>query len=551
VTQVRAITAIARADFLERVRRYSFFLTLLFASFLGYAAATGHISIQLGAHRGIYTSAWIGALIALVTTCWVSLVGFYIVKGAIDRDVQTGVGQILAATPLSKPAYALGKFLSNFAVLSSMVAVLGVAAVLMQIFAREDPHLDLIALLSPFVIIALPAMLLTSAVAVLFETLPVLRGGAGNVVWFFVWAFLGVALPAITGIKWLDPLGNMTMSSSMMEGAWAHIPGYEGGFSFTISDKPVPVVQSFRWPGVDWTASLILQRLAWCGVAVVFVLFAAMVFDRFDSSRSLARFRRKAGAAVPQGMAKGVATETAAATSEAIGTAAANSAQSRAAGAPARLTPRLTPLAATDRTNALVRIFVAELKLAVKGLHWWWYAVAAGLLIAQIASPLPTARQQILGTSWMWLVLVWSGMGARETRYETRALLFSSARILPRQLLASWLAGFALAAVFGFPVALRIFVAGGPGALLPWIAGAAFLPSLALALGVLSGTSKPFEAILTAMWYIGPMNRVSGFDYTGASNGAATTHDALLYLAATAGLLVAATAIRARQIRGN
>jgi hypothetical protein len=104
VNQLRAISAIARADFLERVRRYSFLLTLLFAVFLGYAAATGRIAVQLGEYRGIYTSAWIGALIAITTTCFISLVGFYIVKSAIDRDRQTGVGQILAATPLSKAA---------------------------------------------------------------------------------------------------------------------------------------------------------------------------------------------------------------------------------------------------------------------------------------------------------------------------------------------------------------------------------------------------------------------------------------------------------------
>ena len=296
MNQVRAITAIARADFLERVRRYSFLLTLLFATFLGYAAATGRIMIQLGGHRGVYTSAWVGALVALVTTCWVSLVGFYIVKGGIDRDRQTGVGQVLAATPLSKPAYTLGKFLSNFAVLGSMVLVLALAAVVMQIFVHEDSHLDFFALLSPFVVVALPAMLLTAAVAVLFETLPVLRGGVGNVVWFFVWAFLGVALSAITGIEWLDPLGNMTMAHSMQQGAWAHIPDYKGGFAFTIADKPVEVVQSFRWEGVPWTASQILLRLAWCGVAIVLVLFAAAVFDRFDSAGWLGSIAKKSGA---------------------------------------------------------------------------------------------------------------------------------------------------------------------------------------------------------------------------------------------------------------
>lgn len=537
--QLHAIAAIARADFLERVRRYSFLLTLLFATFLGYAAATGRIMIQLGGHRGVYTSAWVGALVALVATCWVSLVGFYIVKGSIGRDRQTGVGQVLAATPLSKPTYTLGKFLSNFATLGSMVVVLAVAAVVMQVFIHEDPRLDFFALLSPFVIVALPAMLLTAAVAVLFETLPVLRGGVGNVVWFFVWAFLGVALSAVTGIEWLDPLGNMTMAHSMQQGAWAHIPDYKGGFAFTIADKPVEVVQSFRWEGVPWTASQILLRLAWCGVAIVLVLLAAAVFDRFDSARWLGRAQRKAAQAAING------GSAAAAVAIAPGEYATRSSV-------AKIVPaQLTALATGNRGNAFARLFVAELKLAMKGLHWWWYAIAAGLLIAQAAAPLATARQQLLGTSWLWLVMVWSAMGVRETRFGTRAILFSSARILPRQLFACWLAGFVLAVVFGSAAGLRILALQGASAFLPWLAGAAFLPSLALALGVWSGTSKPFEGILTAMWYIGPMNHVSGIDFTGSSNGPLTMHYVGVYLASAAVLLVAAAALRARQIRSN
>ncbi|HET9804609.1 MAG TPA: hypothetical protein VFP96_15320, partial [Candidatus Acidoferrum sp.] len=163
-----SIAAIARADFLERVRRYSFLLTLIFALFLGYSAATGRIALQLGEYRGVYTSAWIGALVAMTTNCFVTLVGFYVVKNAVERDRTTGVGQILAATPLAKSSYTLGKFLSNFAVLSAAVVVLAVCAVLMQIFAGEDPHLDIVALLAPFFVVALPSMALTAAVAVLF-----------------------------------------------------------------------------------------------------------------------------------------------------------------------------------------------------------------------------------------------------------------------------------------------------------------------------------------------------------------------------------------------
>ena len=535
MNQLRAISAIARADFLERVRRYSFLLTLLFAVFLGYAAATGRIALQLGEYRGIYTSAWIGALIAITTTCFISLIGFYIVKSAIDRDRQTGVGQILAATPLSKAAYTLGKFLSNFAVLASMVVILAIAAILMQIFAGEDPHFDGVALLAPFVLVAVPSTALTAALAVLFETLPVLRGGIGNVAWFFVWSILGIGLPEISGNHRVDPMGLMVVADSMMAGARANIPGYKDSFAFTIADSPVKIVQSFRWQGVAWTWEEILLRLLWVGAALAVVLLAALVFDRFDSSRSLApSWRRpKQPVAAPDVIANSSTAET--------------PRQSPAT----RATAHLTPLTASGRTNAFGRLVLAELRLAVKGMRWWWYAVAAGLLVAQFAAPLDASRGPILGSAWMWLALVWSGMGARESRFGTRALLFSSARILPRQLPACWLAGMAIAVVAGAGAGSRLLIARGWHGLVPWLAGAVFLPSLALALGVWSGNGKPFEALLTALWYIGPMNHTPGIDFTGTASGAHTNQDALIYFALSVGLLGAAFVARARQLRSN
>lgn len=526
----RAIFAIARADFIERVRRYSFLLTLLFAVFLGYLAATGRITLHLGDYRGVYTSAWIGALVAVVTSCFVSLVGFYIVKNAIDRDRQTGVGQILAATPLSKVSYVLGKFLSNLAVLSSMVVVLAVAAVAMQFFAAEDPHLDTVALLAPFVVIALPAMALIAALALLFETLPLLRGGLGNVAWFFVWSLLGVALPEITGKRWLDPMGLMTVADSMIEGAKANIPGYKDSFSLTIDNSPVKIVDTFRWQGVPWTSQMILLRVGWMLAAVAIVLLAAIFFDRFDPVSWFFPSTRKPKKALTVRAAEQVAAGAAASANPAAAV-------------------HLTPLASTVRSNAFGRILAAELRLALKGLRWWWYFIAAGLLIAQFASPLEISRGPLLGVAWIWPVMVWSAMGSRESRFGTRSLLFSCAKILPRQLVACFLAGLTVAVLTGMGAGVRLLLARCFTGLLAWSAGALFLPALALALGTLSGTGKPFEGLLTAIWYVGPMNHTPGLDFTGSASGPHTTSHALSYIAITAALLVAAYAIRFRQLR--
>jgi ABC-type Na+ efflux pump permease subunit len=153
----RMLYHLARADFLERVRRYSFLLTLAFAVGLAFLAYTGTISLELGEYRGVYNSAWVGSMMALVTSTFITLAGFYMVKNTIQRDRQTRVGLVLATTPMSKSLYTLGKALSNFAVLALMVAVLAAAAAILQLARAESGSLEPGKLLAPFIWVALPA----------------------------------------------------------------------------------------------------------------------------------------------------------------------------------------------------------------------------------------------------------------------------------------------------------------------------------------------------------------------------------------------------------
>jgi len=188
---LRALYHLVRADFLERVRRYSFLIVLGATVYLGYAVATGRLTVWLGStHRGVYNSAWVGILMTMSSTLLVSLAGFYIVKNALERDRRTGVGQIIATTPIGKFLYILGKALSNLAVLVVIMGILILAAVAAQLVRGEETQIELWLLISPFLLIWLPAMATVAALAVLFETLPGLRGGLGNVAYFFLLMFL-------------------------------------------------------------------------------------------------------------------------------------------------------------------------------------------------------------------------------------------------------------------------------------------------------------------------------------------------------------------------
>lgn len=515
---------LARADFLERVRRYSFLFTLAMAVYFGYLAATGRIILRLGNMRGIYDSAWIGALMSLVVTTFLSLAGFYVVKNTIERDRATRVGQILASTPMSKSLYVAGKTLSNFAVLGVIVAILALSGIVMQSLQGEDPHIALWKLLAPFLLLALPAMAVVAAVAVLFETISLLRGGFGNIAYFFLW-ITGLALPVTAGMKGIhlaDWSGLSVIWDSIADAA--KLSPENSNFSFSLDVGSHELVHStFRWDGVNWTAGIILGRLFWLGLAMALALFASLLFDRFDPARGrpLREARQPETDAAPEMNAE-----------------------------PARaVAVTLAPLPAGPLHFRFGAMLAAELRLMLKGQKWWWYAVALGFLVACAAVPSADARGILLGCAWIWPVLLWSTMGVREAREQTSQILFSAPHPITRQLPAVWLAGFVLAALTGSGFALRFLAAGNIRGLLAWLIGALFIPTFALSLGVWSGSSKPFEILYTLLWYVGPMHATPPLDFMGSAPATEASRYPLMYLIVTCALIVLALAGRKRQLQ--
>jgi hypothetical protein len=526
----RVLYHLVRADFLERVRRYSFLVTLAFAVYLGYCAVTGKVVIKLDDYRGVYNSAWVGALMTLVATLFLTLFGFYIVKGSIQRDHDTRVGRILATTPMSKSFYTVAKMISNFAVLATMVAVLALAAIVMQMLKAEDPHVHLWPLLSPLVIFALPAVALTGALAILFETIPGLRGGGGNVIYFFVWIAL-IAIPASsidkgqgvsTSVYFRDFTGIVSIMGQMQQDLKTIAPDYKNGAELTIGNQSAG--KRFLWNGLRPNPALYESRLASLAAAVGIALLASLFFYRFDPAREWSA-KIKTTKAPPQNQA------TAYANGE-------MPALIPSPAAPVHLTP-LPPSArgAGAAILTLPRTVVAELKLMLKGHHWWWYIVAAGLFVTSLASPLNNVRGGVAIVALLWPILVWSQMGTRESRFNTASLIFSSERSLARQLPAVWLAGVIVAALTNGGLAIRLLIARDHPALQAWLACTLFIPSLALALGIWSGTSKVFEAVYTIWWYIGPANHTLGLDFLGTTSDSARV---TIYFAMTGALVVAA-----------
>jgi hypothetical protein len=487
------ILQLALADFRERVRRFGFLLVVALAVFLGYQVISGFFELRLGSYRGLLNAAWIGALMSLTTSFFLSLVGFYIVRGNVQQDRQTGVGQILAATPLSKMAYVLGKFASNATVLMLIIAVLALAALAMLLMHGEDKTLNLYQLWMPFLVFSLPVALVIAALAVFFECVPGLRGSAGNVVYFFLWFFI---LTPLSG----DLLAFQSIEHGMIAALQAQGAAYSGGI--VLGAGGIAGLQPFLWTGFDWLA-LAGMRLVYLLAALLIVSLSALLFERFDvnavrkPASRLPRF--SPGDWVKPRLPRPV---------------------------PVRVSPdlsagRLSPVSLSPNSLAsfanLVRL---ELKLLLNGRSWAWYVVAGGFILSGFFLS-PQAARSVLPFAWLWLLVIWSEMGVRDRRDGVEPLLASAPAHLWRQTLAGWFSGVLLAVLLGSGALLRFL--SEPALLLGFFAGALFLPALALFLGTATGNERPFQIILLVCWYLGALNGVPFFDITAA-------HDASLLL---------------------
>ncbi len=530
--------SMAVADFHARTRQPGHLVALLVMAWLtngmlppqgsGYRTFT-----MINGYRPAYGPEWVGVLVAMLTSVYFMLVGFYLVRGGVQRDSHNGVGQILAATRMSKLGYLASKALSNCLVFASMMGVAMLVALISQQLLAEDRRIDILATWLPFLLLTGPVALFVSCAAVCFDCLPVLRGGIGNVVWFFLFgAVLGSSsmdTPS-DGRSVMDLVGGRAVSDRAFTDMQQEFPAVrveDRSLSMGVNVSPEwkgKRAQTFPWHGMQWTRSFLLVRLFWCGIALMLLVFAATVFDRFERGTATHAPGRSSLFGRFERLLHGLAPST----------------------APAVV--RASTLTVAPRTFAFLNLLGAEGTLLAKGLPVWWYLGAIGFLIAGIFAPTEHLKSGWLPVASFWPVFAWSTLGTREKQFDTAGLFFSVARPVQRMLPAAWLAGALLMLVIGSTGMLRLALAGETQAVAGWVLGAFGVSALALALGIWTGSGKFFEVFYLFLWYIGPMHHLPEFDYTGVT---ATRSHALwvVYSVIVVTLFIAAWVGRTRQIR--
>lgn len=268
------------------MRSYAFLIVVLLSIFIGYfcvpAKFASYEVFYIGGIRGIYNSAWLGSMAAMISTLLLWIFGFYMLRSQISEDQRLKLGQIIASTPISKFKYIFSKLISNFIVLMAIEIFLLIAFMAMQLLRGEEYNFYILDYIAPLLFITLPSLLLLAALTVFFDVFPGIKGTAGNLIFFFLWIFISVMSIANPN-NIFDLFGLNVILSDMVEEVLAKFPhmtnSLEGG---SFGYYPIEGgVTTFRWQGITWDYSFLGSRIIWVAIAIIILILSSLVFNRF------------------------------------------------------------------------------------------------------------------------------------------------------------------------------------------------------------------------------------------------------------------------------
>jgi len=515
----RIVAALLVADLRQRTRSTRFRVVALAVALSAWwclpPVDAGYMMLAIGDHhRGFYSSAWIGMVLAMLSMMW-ALVGFYLVRGTVQRDFDTRVWQLLGTTAMRRGAYLAAKWASHVVVMGGLVAATLLVGLAAQWARAEDRHVDVWELVKPSLFIALPTLSVSAALAIWFDVVPALRRTAGSVLFFFVWTGLltagglGVhhdvqqrnAGHAPVAQPWASDLGAMNVLQWSVDHQVARVAPdalSREGFCLGCGGVDAPP-RRFTWTTWEVAPGVLWGRMLWLAGALAGVLLAVPLLD-WAASRTSASTAR--GARPPRELR-----------------------WLRALLAPLQRTPR----GALAAAEALVVLRLRPL--------WWWAAWLPLWGLQAFGAPHASALAMLGG--WTLLLDVFARTGLRDVECRTLAFVASAPGALPRLFAARAAMLVGLACIAVAPGLLHA-LAAHPATAATAAAMGASLALWGLAGAALCRSSRPFELVYLVVAYATTQG-LPWLDASARGAGAGLAH------LAAAGVAAAVLTVHARR----
>ncbi|BAU55872.1 hypothetical protein [Mucilaginibacter gotjawali] len=497
-----AFYKIVISDYKQRTRSYAFLVTLAISLYFAYAflpaANAAYTTVRIGNYTGVQNAAWIGYVTAMMTSVFLAMTGFYLVNSGIKKDIDTGVGEIVATTPISNFNYLFAKACSNFLVLLSITGCVFAMSIALFFIRSAGYPFDLSQLMLPYLLVTLPTICFVAALAVAGEVFLHRYTILMNIGYFFFFCAMGSLQASTTGS--FDLFGNKPVTTAMQASVARHSGETNLALSmgFNFSDKRD--FHSFIFNGVDWTITGILSRLLWIGLGLLIIFISAKFFHRFDIKQKV-KTKKK----------------------------------SRSAEVILHAQPlhdiKLSELPPVTPAYGIMPFVKTELLMLYrKGPRWLWIINIGGMIALSFA-PLVVAHQMILPCLWFLQVARWSDLATKEKTNRIHYFTYASYKPLTRLLPAQMMAGIIIAMALASPLVIRYLLLLQFLPVFNIIMGSIFIVLFAVAVGILSGGKKLFEIIFFLFTYLN-VEKVPFTDYFGGIN------HGMNYIALISGLIV-------------
>lgn len=483
---------IIKADYLQRSRSYAFLITLAVTIYAAWSFVpppeANYTTLTMLGYKGVYNSAWVGHVTALMSTLILSLCGFFLVIGGIKKDVDTEVGLIIATTPISNFGYLLSKLFSNFLILLTISGLAFLVGILMFFVRSSGYPFHISDFILPYLFMVLPAMFLVSGLAILAEVFL----GRKSILQYLLFFFLFGALMSNVNsnsknlmVPVTDALGIRTVFNSVKDKVNIEFNENIDKVSLGYVIHKNRTFKTFVWEGVSWSRLFLLSRALWISLMVGLVYLSSFFFHRFDFKQAVKKEKKKTWEDLLEKPA------------------------APSAGFNKSLLPSITA------AYGIIPFIRTELLLMVRKDSKWLWALNIGLWVATLFVPLSFAYSFLLPVLLFLQVSRISELATKEKTNRVHYFTYASYKPLQRMLPAQIIAAFCLLIVLALPVMARLLMASNLMAVLQVMNGAMLIVLLSVCLGILTGSKKLFEILFFALTYM-VFQRIPQAHYLGA-----------------------------------
>lgn len=457
------IWSIARSDFRERTRRFSFIglcaLSVL-AAFLFVPdpnAEITSITVDADYFSQAINQTWIPVASALCTGMLLPLIGFFYLRNSLTLDRKTGTVNLIYTSPVNKVVYLAGKYLSNSLILICILSVVVLSSFFMTLLNFPDMEIPVLHFLSYF-ISTIPGIFLCSAIALLCEAVPFLQNRSGS--WlagilFFV--FYLVCLDAFVkhpqGIiaRFFDMAGYVWLKDSIDQSVYS-ITGKPAHVAlgvykdFINSDLNLP--ELFFLP-LSITSERLIEKGCMIVFAIIICIAAAVIVPRYENTRKIRTVSEK-----------------------------------------------------THIKFGGHGLAVTEFILTFRSCSAAWFIMMTVLWLSMLLADMELAQEQLWVFAIAWSCILFSDYGCREKKCNLNILIPTYGRAYQNQLLVRWCMGGMISLIITIPVVLRAAFAGELMGAAAGIIFAFSVPALSIFLGQLSGSERMFEIVFLMICYL-------------------------------------------------